>query len=357
METIDITIVKGIIYKVTNLKNNKVYVGQTLTHIYRNNLWYPTGATYRWASHIRGATSHFNKTKNVFYMDLLYLGPDAFKMEVVDICEVAEVNEHEKDFIKLYDSMVPNGYNRNFGTSEVNTTKQKVLTELGNLVPPPLKPSSVSTPKYSGQITLKKGLDKITYFKTKIIQEVDIRPIKRNGEFDIIRVLIATTDIKERYRFQFGKKPLKTVAMVEVLDMIRELEIPSEKQKLDPELQDWLEDKDEIVHFPHLYKMYKDSNITRITISPHHQCSSDYIRIIIHRLGDNKQKDMKRHVLGAKSECPLITYQRVMGLVTRLKEGKNIYIINNCSQLYDNGSTMSATGGCSDNTEANSATA
>lgn len=353
METIDITTVKGVIYKVTNLKNNKVYVGQTLTHMYRNNLWYPTGATYRWACHISNARIQ----SSPIYIDLCVMGPDVFKMEVVDICEVMYVNERERDFIKLYDSMIPNGYNCNFGTSDVNTTKQKVLTELGELVPSSPKPPNLSTPKYTGQVTIKKGLDKITYLKTKNIQEVDIRPIRRNGEFNIIRVLVATTDSNKRYRFQFGKKPLKTVAMVEVLDMIRELEIPSEKQKLDPELQDFLEDKDDVVHFPHLYKMYKDSNITRITISPHKQNDSEYIRIIVHRKGDNKQKDMKRHVLGTKTECPSATYKRVMGLVTRLVEGKNIYIINNCSQLYDNGPTMSATGGCSGDSEVNSDTA
>jgi hypothetical protein len=140
----------------------------------------------------------------------------------------------------------------------------------------------------------------------------------------------------KRYRFQFGKKPLKTVAMKEVLDMMSQLEISSEKIKIDPVLQDWLDGKIDIVYFPQILKLYENNNINRITISPHYQNKFDYIRIIVHRVGDNKQKEMRRHILGSKKECPCNTYKRIMGLVSQLQKQNNdsIYIINNCSKLY-----------------------
>ena len=352
METIDIKTVKAFIYRVTNLQNNKVYIGQTLSHIYnsKDKKWYPTGVNYRWAIHI----THCRHSTGLLCKDLANLGPDMFKLETVDICEISEVNNKEKEHIILNNSIAPNGYNSCFGTSEINPTKQKILTELSNLEPSIPKPVKSILPKYSGQITLTRGVDKIAYLQQKIIQEVDIRPIKRNNEISIIRVLVATTDRSERYRISFYKKPLKTVAMVEVMDMMKELNISPEKQKIDPELEDWLNDK-EIIQFPQLYNLYKEDNVTCIIISPHKQRGYDYIRIIVHRQGD-KRKEMNRHVLGTKTECPKLTYQRVMDLVTRLNKLKNIYIIDKCSQIYDNES-MSETGGSSGDAEGNCVTA
>ena len=330
MKRININIVKGIIYKIINKTNNKTYIGQTLTHQYRRNKWYPTGALYRWACHITGT-----RRTSPLSQDLLLLGPDWFQMDVIEKCEVKDLNDREKFYIKEYTSMIPTGYNAIFGTSDINTTKAKVLFEKNELIP--LQPiNKLCLKKYSGQLTLKKGLDKITFLKTTEIEEIDIRPLKRHGIIDTIRVLVAIVGMTQRYRFQFGKKPLKTVAMKGVLNMIQELEIPPEKVKINPELQNWLDDKKNVIHFPHVFKLYENIEIIRITISPHFQNNSDYIRIIVHRVGDNKQKDMKRHILGTKSECSSLTYKRVIGLVSQLQKQNNnsIYVIDKCSQSY-----------------------
>ena len=335
METIDINTVKGIVYKVTNKTNNKVYIGQTLTHMYRNDKWYPTGATYRWACHITSVASNLKRSKTSFHTDLLILGPDEFEMKVIERCEVKVLNNREQHYIVLNDSMTPNGYNCTFGTSEINVTKEKVLSERGELIPT-IKLDKPLLKKYNGQITLNKGVDKITFLRTKDIESIDICPIKRDGEYDSIRVLVGIADVEKRYRFQFGKKPLQTVAFPEVMLMMADLEVPKELIKIHSSLRAWLDDEDEeFKHFPEVCKLYEGYEITRITISPHHQNGSDYIRVIVHRVGDDKQKEMKRHVLGKKAECTKITYKRVMGLVSQLQEMNNqsIYIIDKCSQV------------------------
>ena len=124
MEKININIVKGIIYKIINKTNNKTYIGQTLTHQYRRNKWYPTGAFYRWACHITGALT---KHTSPLSQDLLLLGPDLFQMDVIEKCEIKDLNDREKFYIKEYTSMIPTGYNAIFGTSDINTNKAKVL--------------------------------------------------------------------------------------------------------------------------------------------------------------------------------------------------------------------------------------
>jgi group I intron endonuclease len=336
METIDINIVKGIIYKIVNNINGKIYIGQTLTHSFTENLWYPTGAMSRWAGHIVNSRSKRRKS-SPFCDDLVKLGPDNFTMTILELCEVEDVNEKEKYYIKKFQTIQPNGYNCLFGTSEINPTKQKILLELNiETKEPKLEtPADIKLKRYTKQLTIKRGVDRLTFLKNLNIECVDIKPIKRNGEYNTIRLLIAVYGSTERYRLQFGNKPLKTKAFEEVLELLEKLDVPKNKQNIDIALGKWLKDKDTTIHFINILQLYENEKINRITVSPHKQNKNDYIRIIIHREGDKKEKDMKRHVLGSKRDSPSLTYKRVLSLIEELKKKQSdIYIIDKCSQLY-----------------------
>lgn len=336
METIDINIVKGIIYKIVNNINGKIYIGQTLTHSFTENLWYPTGAMSRWAGHIVNSRSKRRKS-SPFCDDLVKLGPYNFTMTILEVCEVEDVNEKEKYYIKKFQTIQPNGYNCLFGTSEINPTKQKILLELNIKTKEPKleTPADIKLKRYTKQLTIKRGVDRLTFLKNLNIECVDIKPIKRNGEYNTIRLLIAVYGSTERYRLQFGNKPLKTKAFEEVLELLEKLDVPKNKQNIDIALGKWLKDKDTTIHFINILQLYENEKINRITVSPHKQNKNDYIRIIIHREGDKKEKDMKRHVLGSKRDSPSLTYKRVLSLIEELKKKhSDIYIIDKCSQLY-----------------------
>jgi group I intron endonuclease len=93
----------GYIYKITNTKNKKCYIGVT-TKNNPNERWY----------------GHKNAIKNGRGCPLLRNaftkhGEDSFKFEVLIICFDTDLYIYEKEYIKKYNSMTPNGYNAHEG--------------------------------------------------------------------------------------------------------------------------------------------------------------------------------------------------------------------------------------------------
>ena len=88
---------KGIIYKITNNINNKVYIGQT-----RYTL------EFRWRQ-------HWNKKDNTYFHNALHkYGKDAFTIEILEECDYKDLNSKEIFYIAKYDSF-NNGYNLTLG--------------------------------------------------------------------------------------------------------------------------------------------------------------------------------------------------------------------------------------------------
>lgn len=88
------------IYVITNIINNKKYVGQSLD------------IKKRWARHKQDA---FNNTRDYpLYRAIKKYGIDNFLFEVVCECSVKELNNLEIYYIEYYDSFY-NGYNQTLG--------------------------------------------------------------------------------------------------------------------------------------------------------------------------------------------------------------------------------------------------
>lgn len=97
----------GIIYRITNAKTGKVYIGQT-THTLRD----------RWRLHCTpGSTCSLLKQAIQEY------GKDAFTMEQVDTAETREeLNRKEVAWIERENSMHPHGYNVDKGGYHIQYT-------------------------------------------------------------------------------------------------------------------------------------------------------------------------------------------------------------------------------------------
>ena len=95
----------GYIYKITNLINNKCYIGQTTKSIEE-----------RWNRHKRDA---FNKEKYNYeyplYRAFRKYGIENFSFEIIEKCKISELNEKEIYWIKYYNSAGHNGYNQTLG--------------------------------------------------------------------------------------------------------------------------------------------------------------------------------------------------------------------------------------------------
>lgn len=100
----------GIIYKVTNKINNKIYIGQSINTLNR-----------RRTNHYSSARNHNNNS--IFHKALMKYSEDDFAWEIVEIISnnniellQKELNEKECYFIKLYESNNLNkGYNMTAG--------------------------------------------------------------------------------------------------------------------------------------------------------------------------------------------------------------------------------------------------
>lgn len=94
------------IYKITNLLNGKCYIGQSVN------------IDKRWNTH---RTAPFNPNRidydTPLYRAMRKYGVNHFQFEVLEECPKAELNEKEIYYIRLYNSMLPSGYNQDGGGS------------------------------------------------------------------------------------------------------------------------------------------------------------------------------------------------------------------------------------------------
>jgi len=90
---------KGIVYKVTNIKSetNKSYIGQTIRDF-----------DVRKYRHLYDA---MNGSQLVFHRAIIKYGEDAFIWEIISEVEISDLDDFEMKYIKLFNTKVPNGYN------------------------------------------------------------------------------------------------------------------------------------------------------------------------------------------------------------------------------------------------------
>ena len=106
------SLVKGEIYKIRNKITLKEYVGQTLTHRKNKGKYRPFGSEGRFKDHISEAINNTKKNQCVYLNNSIRkYGQENFEYETIINCEISELDYYEKDSIKKYDTLYPNGYN------------------------------------------------------------------------------------------------------------------------------------------------------------------------------------------------------------------------------------------------------
>lgn len=98
------------IYRITNKINNKCYIGQTRHSIKR-----------RFGDHVRGC-----KNNSLIHQAIKKYKKENFEVEQLIECNnLEELDEKEKYFIQVFNSVAPNGYNLEYGGNS-----QKELSEI-----------------------------------------------------------------------------------------------------------------------------------------------------------------------------------------------------------------------------------
>jgi group I intron endonuclease len=107
------------VYKVTNMINGKIYIGQTRRSLFDR------------------MASHRDLKRGPMYMDIRTHGIDSFKCELLDLCKSRhKALEKELNYILLLKSNDPKiGYNIMDGNRHASVTKEKIKKTLKARVP------------------------------------------------------------------------------------------------------------------------------------------------------------------------------------------------------------------------------
>ena len=134
-----------IIYKVTNLVNNKIYVGKTINTL-----------RYRKTTHQSDAKNR--KHNCIFHKAIRKYGEENFVWEIIDEVLFAEsLIELEKYYIKKFESKMPSGYNMTDGGE--GTTGRIITNEFRE------KLRKANTGKKLSKETIKKRTESRKYYR------------------------------------------------------------------------------------------------------------------------------------------------------------------------------------------------
>lgn len=120
------------IYKIKNIVNNKLYVGQAVSHILNHKRYRPYGHNGRFKCHISEAFS--NKKNQSYYLNnsIRKYGVDKFTVEIIECCELNKSDERESYYINLYNTLYPNGYNlKDGGKTFIHSEESKKRLSIG----------------------------------------------------------------------------------------------------------------------------------------------------------------------------------------------------------------------------------
>ena len=98
------------IYKIENLINHKIYIGQSIN------------IEERFKRH------KYLKDELAIHRAIQKYGVDNFSFEIIELCELIELDTKEQFWISYYSSLIPNGYNMvDGGSNGIGFSKGKAV--------------------------------------------------------------------------------------------------------------------------------------------------------------------------------------------------------------------------------------
>ena len=117
----------GEIYKITNLLNNKMYIGQTRSHYLNRGKYRPFGFIKRFQSHISESKRIHNTSCRYLNSAFNKYGIENFNCELITTCHVNELDTYEIKYIFELNTKFPNGYNLTNGGQKCGFSKGKKI--------------------------------------------------------------------------------------------------------------------------------------------------------------------------------------------------------------------------------------
>lgn len=219
--------IKGMIYKISNKNNDKLYIGQVVSHRKNKGKYRPFGYVGRFNDHVSEAINNTKKKQCTYLNNAIRLyGRDSFEVELLEICNREDTDEREKHYIQAYNSLYPNGYNltkggktlehelvennkemqepkkrgRGFGYVHKESTKQKMSQRLlENMKNPEQKKKVANTTIATFR----------NYYDNKKIEFLSEQKLSDDPKSDIRSVIKKDTDIVHDYIIKIKGKKLQ----------------------------------------------------------------------------------------------------------------------------------------------------
>lgn len=186
------------IYKLTNVSNGKVYIGQS------------RDIANRMRVHIKDSRrEHDERGQFPLYEDMRLYGHENFKLDIIEVCNEDELDAKEMNYIKLYDSTNPEkGYNQTYYPKPFHdprviaeTHRPEVMRKHGQRIRK-WNLKQWQNPEYRKAMSeqssrvQKERLKEPKYFeeKTKQLKQATDKMKKKVGQFDTEGNLIAVFD-------------------------------------------------------------------------------------------------------------------------------------------------------------------
>jgi len=160
----------GYIYKITNISTKKSYVGQTIKEDVND----------RWKEHLKKGSNCSKLIESI-----KECGKDQFIFTIICICFEEDLNRFEKEYIKKFDTIFPNGYNIIDGGNNGKHSKetcQKISKTIKNNLLKKEPPTHIVTDEirdkisksvkkyYENNVCKLKGVPKTKQFPFSIVQ-------------------------------------------------------------------------------------------------------------------------------------------------------------------------------------------
>lgn len=171
----------SVIYKLTNLVNNKIYIGQTKTSLRK-----------RMISHLSQARKYTKAKKHHLQFAIQKYGSDNFQIEILECCNQENLNNREIFWIEYFNTTDPNiGYNCTIG-GDGCSMKRKVKQSTRSKI------SEANLDKWKdNEYKRKQYASRVAAHKRKIKKIVQL-----TYSYDVIAIWDYKKDIAEKYGTQ-----------------------------------------------------------------------------------------------------------------------------------------------------------
>lgn len=179
-------VVKGQIYLITNTAKTvyNQYTGQTRTHYKCGEGLTPFGYQKRFETHIREAIGEYRHHHAKLYMAMRKYGPEVFKVELLEECDMKDLDERERYYITKYDTF-KNGYNMTAGGQDTFVMSEELrLARMNKYQPKPenIKPAR---PAFMGPMNVTQEIEE------SLLTQHELDALVKYEQYNVVDVKLA----------------------------------------------------------------------------------------------------------------------------------------------------------------------